>query len=46
MKLNIKKYMFNSDENIAKSINDIIQEVQSLINKYEKLIDTTIASKK
>ena len=44
--INIKKYMFNNDENIAKSINDIIQEVQSLINKYEKLIDTTIASKK
>ena len=38
--------MFNNDENITKSINDIIQEVQSLINKYEKLIDTTIASKK
>lgn len=44
--INIKKYMFNNDENITKSINDIIQEVQSLINKYEKLIDTTIASKK
>jgi len=44
--INIKKYMFNNEENIMKSINDMIQEVQSLINKYEKLIDTTIASQK
>lgn len=44
--INIKKYMFNNDENIMKAINDIIEEVKSLINKYEKFIDTTIASQK
>lgn len=43
--LHTKEFMFDTNENIQKSIQGIIREIQLLINQYEKYIDDKISRK-